>query len=66
MFNTRGSDAGRKRLEYSVEIFDRIDAQRQSKNDPAIFAAIETRLVREKWTNWTEVASEFGSAPHTV
>ena len=40
--------ATRKRLEFGAQMLDRIDAERRSKNDPSIFAAIEARIVRRE------------------
>lgn len=35
----------RERLECSARMLDRIDAQRQIRGDPGIFAAVEGRIV---------------------
>ena len=55
----------RERLECGARMLDRIDAQRQSKGDPGIFAAVEGRIVGreldELETEW-RANSETGAA----
>ena len=55
----------RERLECGAQMLDRIDAQRQSKSDPGIFAAVEGKIVGreldELETEW-RANSEMGAA----
>ncbi len=54
----------RERLEYGERMLERIDAQRQSKGDPGIFAAVEGRIVGRELddleTEW-RADSEMGA-----
>jgi hypothetical protein len=55
----------RERLECGARMLDRIDAQRQRKGDPGIFAAIEAKIVGreldELETEW-RANSQIGAA----
>ena len=54
----------RERLECGARMLDRIDAQRQRKGDPGIFAAVEAKIVGreldELETEW-RADSEIGA-----
>jgi hypothetical protein len=54
----------RERLACGARMLDRIDAQRQSKGDPGIFAAVEGQIVgrelNELETEW-RANSEMGA-----
>ena len=57
----------RERLECGARMLDRIDAQRQSKGDPGIFAAVEGNIVgrelNELEAEWRANAEMAGVPP---